>query len=113
MSLFSLRQSLVAEGASEGVSEGWGRCTYGASHTGNHGGAVGAGGARGRSVGGPSARLATRPPTEPWYACSIPTLSPEALAFLQSSLLDYFSREYVSGPSENGVACTSTFHPSD
>lgn len=37
----------------------------------------------------------------------LPSLSPEALAMLQSSLFDYFSLEFVNGPAENGVVCTS------
>ncbi|GAA5992257.1 hypothetical protein JCM5350_006326 [Sporobolomyces pararoseus] len=35
---------------------------------------------------------------------ALPSLSPEALAMLQTSLFDYFQGEYVSGPAENGVA---------
>ncbi|GAA5912917.1 Ran GTPase-binding protein LOS1 [Sporobolomyces salmoneus] len=35
---------------------------------------------------------------------ALPSLSPEALAMLQSSMFDYFQREYISGPAENGVA---------
>lgn len=36
---------------------------------------------------------------------SLPSLAPDALAFVQSSLFDYFTREYVEGEAENGVAC--------
>ncbi|GAA6052810.1 hypothetical protein JCM3770_006263 [Rhodotorula araucariae] len=34
---------------------------------------------------------------------ALPSLSPEALAMLHSSLSDYFSREFVAGPAEKGV----------
>ncbi|GAA6024202.1 hypothetical protein JCM11491_001283 [Sporobolomyces phaffii] len=35
---------------------------------------------------------------------ALPSLSPEALAMLQTSLFEYFQGEYVNGPAENGVA---------
>lgn len=38
---------------------------------------------------------------------SLPSLSPEALAMLQTSLFEYFSTEFVSGNAENGVTCAS------
>lgn len=36
-------------------------------------------------------------------------MSPEAIAFVQSSLFDYFIREYVSGVAEEGVTCEYNF----
>lgn len=36
----------------------------------------------------------------------LPSLGADALAVLQTSLFEYFSREFVHGSAENGVACT-------
>lgn len=44
---------------------------------------------------------------------SLSGLAPEALAFVQSSLFDYFAREYVNGSAENGVVCTFFSPPHD
>ena len=42
---------------------------------------------------------------------SLPLLSPEALAFLQTSLFLYYEREYASGPAESGVVCSFIAFP--
>lgn len=39
---------------------------------------------------------------------SLASLAPDALAFVQQRLFEYFSQEFIGGPAENGVACTST-----
>lgn len=41
----------------------------------------------------------------PTRTCRLPALGADALSVLQSSLFEYFSREYVHGSAEGGVSC--------